>query len=83
MLKVPIQSRSGNVVLAAVGALYVLAALVALASVVREALVVSALVEKALLFLLAVAAVSGVWFMLVGLMNLGVQLGSQRRRAQH
>ena len=70
MLNVPIRSRSGNVVLAIVGAVYALAALVPVILLLREAWRTQALVDKALLLALSVAAAGGIWFITVGLANL-------------
>jgi hypothetical protein len=83
MMKVPIRSRNGNVFLAIVGAIYVLAALVPLVSLLREAWQSQALVDTALLFFLTAAAAGGVWFIAVGLNNLGVSSGSFRRWRHH
>lgn len=83
MMKVPIRSRSGNVVLAIAGAFYVLAALVPLVSLLREAWQFRALIDRALLFFLAAAAAGGVWFIAVGLTNLGVSSGTWRRWRHH
>lgn len=83
MMKVPIRSRSGNVFLAIVGAIYVLAALVPVVSLLREAWRYRALVDSALLFFLTAAAAGGIWFIAVGLSNLGVSSGTFRRWRHH
>lgn len=83
MLNVPIRSRTGNVVLAIVGAVYVLAALVPLVLLLREAWRYRALVDTALLFFLTAAAAGGGWFIVVALTNLGVRSGTFRRWRHH
>lgn len=78
-MRMPIRSRGGNVVLAVVGAVYAITALVALSAVIRNAVAARALLDAALQVLLAGCAAAGVWFLLVALENLGV-LATWRRR---
>lgn len=70
MINVPIRSRSGNIVIAVVGAIYVLAALFPLISLLRDAWEARALIDTALLFFLTAAAAGGIWFIGVALTNL-------------
>ena len=67
-----IRSRGGNVVLAVVGAVYAVSALVALAMVLRNAFAARALLDAFLQVVLATVAGCGIWFILVALDNLGV-----------
>lgn len=67
----PIRSRGGNVVLAVIGAVYAITALVVLGAVVREAFAVRQLIDAKLQILLVATAACGIWFVLVALENLG------------
>ena len=75
MARVILRSRSGNVVLAVLGALYTVAAvatLVAFAVDVWNALGVR---DLAMQLGLIAAAGAGIWLLLTGLENLGVHIG--------
>ena len=72
-----IRSRGGNFVLAAIGAVYVFAALFALTAVIREAIAAGQLMDAELQFLLVAAAACGVWFILIALENLGWRRGTR------
>ena len=74
MARVIVRSRSGNVVLAVLGALYVLSALAALVALAVEVWNAAAFTDRALLIGLVAAAGCGIWFLETGLENLGVRL---------
>ena len=78
-----IRSRGGNVVLAVLGALYAIAALVGFATLLRNTLVMRALIDAALQVLLLGTAAVGIWFVLVALDNLGKTPTWLRRRRFH
>jgi len=83
MLRVPIRSRSGNVVLAVVGVVYVVSAVVALGSVIQDAISAMALLSSLFQLSLVLAlGLGGVWLVANALENLGVNL-SRRTRDAH
>lgn len=75
MARVILRSRSGNVVLAVLGALYTVAAMAALIALAGEVWNVLRLSDLALHAMLIAAAAFGVWLLLTGLENLGVNVG--------
>lgn len=75
MSRVVVHSRSGNVVLAVVGAVYALGAVAAFIAFAINVWNAAGLIDRALMIGLVVAAVSGVWFLVTGLENLGVHFG--------
>ncbi len=81
MLRIPVQSRYGNVALAVIGAIYALGALVVLAWFVVDVRNAAALLDRLMQFGLFVSAVCGVWFIANALQNLGVR--SSRRDLPH
>ncbi|HYR27518.1 MAG TPA: hypothetical protein VEU30_03585 [Thermoanaerobaculia bacterium] len=82
MLRVPIRSRSGNVVLAVVGVVYVVSAVVALGSVFRDAVTAMGLLSGLFQITLVLAlGLGGVWFVVNALENLGVTFGRGTRDA--
>lgn len=79
MWRVFVRSRSGNVVLAVVGALYALLAIAVLTWFVADVGRVAALLDRALQFALLLAAACGVWFVVNALENLGVHVGRAQK----
>lgn len=74
MARVIVRSRSGNIVLAVLGALYALGALAVLVALAAEVWNAAANADRALLIGLVAAAACGIWFLETGLENLGVRL---------
>ena len=74
MARVIVRSRSGNVVLAVLGALYAFSALAVLVALAVEIWNAAAITDSALLLGLIVAVGCGVWFLETGLENLGVRM---------
>lgn len=83
MVRMSIRSKSGNVALAALGAIYALASLVVLVWFVIDVWAAAAIVDLALQVCLVASLACGLWFLAIGLENLGVQRGWLRRRHQH
>jgi hypothetical protein len=81
MLRIPVQSRYGNVALVVIGAVYALGALVVLAWFVVDVRDAAVILDRLMQFGLFVAAMCGVWFMTNALQNLGVR--SLRRGLPH
>ncbi len=80
MSRVNIHSRSGNVALAVIGAMYALGAVVAFVAFARDVWNAAALMDRALGIGLIGAAVAGLWFLVTGLENLGVHFVGRRLR---
>lgn len=74
MARLVLRSRSGNVVLAVLGAVYTVAALVALIALVRDVWNAVGLSELALQAFLLGAIACGLWFLMSALENLGVHV---------
>jgi len=74
MTRVVVHSRSGNVVLAALGAVYAVGAIVALVAFAADVRDAAAILDRALQVGLIAAFGCGVWFLLTGLENLGVHV---------
>ena len=74
MARVVVRSRSGNIVLAVVGAVYVLAAIVVFVGLIIEGWNAATRINRILQFGLVAAIVCGVWFILIGLENLGLRI---------
>lgn len=72
LLSIRVRSRSGNIILACLGVMYAIGALVLVARVIDESWHAITTRELAMLVLLAGIAASGVWFVLNALSNLGV-----------
>jgi hypothetical protein len=79
MARVVVHSRSGNVVLAVVGAIYALSAIAAFIAFAVDVWNAAGLMDRALLIGLVIAAACGVWFLVTGLENLGVHFGRRLR----
>jgi hypothetical protein len=74
MTRVVLRSRSGNVVLAALGAIYTVTAIAALVAFVADVWNALGLSDLALQIGLIAAAACGVWLLQTGLENLGVHV---------
>ncbi len=74
MARVVVRSRSGNVVLTVVGAIYTLGAVVALVAFAIDVWHAAGLIDRALQIGLMIAAAGGVWFLLTGLRGMGKDL---------
>ncbi len=74
MARVFVRSRSGNLVLAGLGALYSVGAIAALVAFAVDVWNAAAITDRALQLGLIAAAACGVWFLLTGLENLGIHL---------
>ena len=74
MARVVVRSRSGNVVLAVLGAIYTIGAIVALVAFAVDVWNAAAFTDVALQVGLIAAGACGVWFLLLGLENLGVHV---------
>ena len=83
MQRLIVRSRSGNVVLAVLGAVYTLGALLALVAFAAEVWNAVAITDLALQLGLIGAAACGVWFLLNGLENLGVHVARHMPHFTH
>ena len=72
MTRVRVRSRSGNLMLAVLGVVYSVGALVALVAFAVDVWDAAGLTARALQIGLIAAAGCGVWFLLTGLENLGI-----------
>jgi hypothetical protein len=72
MLRVPVQSKSGNVLVGILGVIYAVSSLVVLVLFVRDAWGSAGLTDRALQVWLLVSAISGVWFIVCAMENLGL-----------
>ena len=75
MDRLHVRSRRGNLVIAVLGVIYAVSAVVVLVSYLVDVWNASALSDVALLLGLAASGICGVWFVVVGLENLGVRAG--------
>jgi hypothetical protein len=78
-----IRSRSGNVVLAALGVTYAVSAFVVLVWFVVDSWAAAAILDRALQLCLAASAACGIWFIVTALENLGVSGPLFRRHHRH
>lgn len=78
MVRLPVRSRSGNVMLAVLGGIYALGAVVVLALFVIDAWSALAAIDLLLQMALIVAAACGIWFIVIALENLGLRHPQQR-----
>jgi len=69
-----VRSRNGNVALAVLGAIYAVAGLATLVAYTIDVWDGAGILDRLLLVCLAAAAGGGVWFLILGLRNLGVSL---------
>jgi len=74
-----IRSRSGNVALGAVGAIYFIAAVATLLLYVSTSWGAEGLLDRVLQFALIISAIAGAAFLLIAADNLGVSLRPRRR----
>jgi len=79
-MRLPVRSRSGNVVLAVVGSLYAVSSLSILLWFIFEVWSAADMPDRVLQFALAVAAACGLWIVLRALENLGLR---QQQRPWH
>ena len=82
-MRMVIRSRSGNVVLAALGVTYAVSALVVLIWFIADSWSAAAMLDRALQLCLAASAVCGVWFIATALDNLGISTPWFRRHHRH
>jgi hypothetical protein len=80
MMRLPVRSRNGNVVLAVIGCVYALSATGVLAWLVVDVWNASMLIDLLLQIALVAAAACGVWFTTNALENLGIPI---RFHARH
>jgi hypothetical protein len=73
MARVLVRSRSGNVVLAVLGAIYALGSIVVLVAFAVDVWNAAAITDLALQVCLAASAGCGVWFLMIALENLGIR----------
>lgn len=83
MARVLVRSRSGSYVLAAIGAVYTVGALVALVAFAVDVWNAAGITDRALQVGLIVAAACGIWFLMTGLENLGVHVGRSMPHFTH
>jgi peptidoglycan biosynthesis protein MviN/MurJ (putative lipid II flippase) len=81
MLRIPVQSRNGNVALVVIGAIYALGASVVLAWFAIDVKGAEAMLDRLMQLGLLVAAMCGVWFIANAIENLRVR--SSRRGLPH
>lgn len=72
-MRLPVHSRSGNIVFAVLGSVYAVSALSILAWFVVEVWGAARLSDRAVQFALATAAVCGIWIAFHALANLGLR----------
>ena len=78
---IEIRSRSGNVALAVIGAIYLILAMATLLLYLVTSWGASALTDRVLQLTLAGSALAGAFFLTTGAGNLGVHLGARRRHS--
>ena len=83
MTRVRVRSRSGNLMLAVLGVVYSVGALVALVAFAVDVWDAAGLTDRALQIGLIAAAGCGVWFLLTGLENLGIYSRRMARSPRH
>jgi len=79
--RVEIRSRSGNVALAVVGAIYLVCAIATLFFYVVSSWGATGLLDRLLQLTLAGAAIAGAFFLATGTGNLGLHFGPRRRHS--
>lgn len=86
MWRVFVRSRSGNVALGVVGAVYALLAVSILWRYIADVRDAAALLDLILQAALVGSAICGVWFVVIALENLGIHIGhhhNQRTQKAH
>ena len=78
---IEIRSRSGNVALAVIGAVYLIIAVATLLFYVVTSWGASALTDRLLQLMLAGSALAGAFFLATGAGNLGVHFGARRHHS--
>jgi hypothetical protein len=78
MVRFPVQSRRGNVMLALLGGIYALGAVVVLVLFVIDVGIAPAMIDLVLQVALLGAAACGVWFIVIAIQNLGLRHTQQR-----
>lgn len=78
MMRLPVRSRSGNMMLAVLGGIYAVSAVIVLALFVIDAWSALATIDLILQMALLVAAGCGVWAIVNALENLGLRHQPQR-----
>jgi hypothetical protein len=71
-MRLPVRSRSGNIVLAIIGSVYAVSALAILGWFVFDAWSAAAISDHLLQFVLVAAAACGLWLVVSALRNLGL-----------
>ena len=85
MLRIPVQSRKGNLALVILGGVYSLGALTVLATFAVEVHNAAAALDRLIQMTLLASAICGIWFIVNALENLGIRqarrdlAGFQRR----
>ena len=79
--RIEIRSRSGNVALAVIGAIYLIIAVATLMFYLVTSWGASALTDRVLQLALAGSALVGAFFLATGASNLGVHFGARRRHS--
>jgi hypothetical protein len=79
-VRLSIRSKSGNVALAVLGAVYAVTSLIVLVWFVKDVWRAAAMVDVALQVCLVAALVCGLWFVAIAMRNLGIERGWLRRR---
>lgn len=74
----PVRSRSGNMMLAILGGIYAVSAVVVLAIFVIDAWSAHGMIDRILQFALIIAAACGVWFIVNALETLGLRHHTHR-----
>ena len=78
MVRLPVRSRSGNVMLAVLGGIYALSAVAVLARFLADGWSALATIDLVLQLAVLFAAVCGIWFIANALANLGLRQAQQR-----
>ena len=78
MLRVFVQSRLGNIVLAAIGVIYAVASLAVLVWLVIDVWQASTMFDHLIQLALLASATCGVWFLLNAKENLGLRWGGRQ-----
>jgi len=73
MLRIPVQSRKGNLALIVLGTLYSLGALTVLARFIIDVQNAAGSLDRLMQMSLVVSALCGIWFIVSALQNLGIR----------
>lgn len=80
MLRMVIRSKSGNIALAALGVIYAVASLAVLVWSVIDVWAAAAMMDRAVQVCLIATTICGLWFVAIGLHNLGLQRRHQQNQ---